>query len=192
MANHSSRQGDNTIKSPPPVHQPMLPAEAKASPQTITVTPLPQLTENPTWIDCPYCNQRTKTLVTSEAGSAQWFVPPPLFVLPASLLPPLFVTRHVADRAVGKTKQHVRGPLLSLLRHHHRLHTVPLPLVRGHAYPVLGLQEAGRHDPARRPRSGILAAIAAATGSASGCGAAAAAKILSVARRCEGGSRVVG
>lgn len=53
----------------------MLPAEApKPSPHTVTVTPLPLLTEKPAWIDCPYCNHCTKTLVTAEGGSAQWFV----------------------------------------------------------------------------------------------------------------------
>lgn len=52
----------------------MLPAEAKTPGQSITVTPLPQLTETPAWIDCPYCNQRTKTQVTSEGSSAQWYV----------------------------------------------------------------------------------------------------------------------
>lgn len=55
----------------------MLPAEAPKTPGQSTaehVTALQYLTDQPTWIKCPYCNQRTKTQVTAEGSSAQWYV----------------------------------------------------------------------------------------------------------------------
>lgn len=76
VTNYLTRQ-HHTVTSPPPTYPPMLPAEAPKTPGQSTaghVTALEYLTDQPTWIKCPYCNQRTKTQVTAEGSSAQWYV----------------------------------------------------------------------------------------------------------------------
>ncbi|KAI1103392.1 hypothetical protein F4804DRAFT_310302 [Jackrogersella minutella] len=59
---------------------PQRPARDNRGPQIIrekdppNATPLQQLTENPTWIDCPFCKKRTKTKVTKEGTATQSLV----------------------------------------------------------------------------------------------------------------------
>ncbi|KAI8624081.1 hypothetical protein F5Y19DRAFT_480978 [Xylariaceae sp. FL1651] len=52
------------------------------------VTPLHSLTEEPAWIDCPFCKQMTKTRSARQGDSQQVFVTPlilsPLFPPPPS------------------------------------------------------------------------------------------------------------
>ncbi|OHF01195.1 hypothetical protein CORC01_03510 [Colletotrichum orchidophilum] len=37
----------------------------------LTVTPLHMLGDGPQWIDCPFCNQRTQTVITKEGTAMQ-------------------------------------------------------------------------------------------------------------------------
>ncbi|OAA55132.1 LPS-induced tumor necrosis factor alpha factor [Cordyceps fumosorosea ARSEF 2679] len=55
-----------------PVGQP--PADMAPGQAARTVTPLNQLGDTPQYIDCPFCHQRTKTVVRKEGGSMQFVV----------------------------------------------------------------------------------------------------------------------
>ncbi|OAR00863.1 hypothetical protein LLEC1_02733 [Akanthomyces lecanii] len=71
---------ETAAESHPPSYE-----QAKASPagqppagltpgQAATVTPLNQLGDTPEWIDCPFCQTRTKTTVRKEGGNMQIIV----------------------------------------------------------------------------------------------------------------------
>lgn len=51
-----------------PTGQPPVMAQGQVP---MTVTPLNQLTDNPTYIDCPFCHKRAKTIVNKEGGGMQ-------------------------------------------------------------------------------------------------------------------------
>ena len=64
---------------PPPVDHfadGKTPAGLQVNPESAPamVTPLDRLGELPAWIDCPFCKQRTKTMVTKEGEGMQMFV----------------------------------------------------------------------------------------------------------------------
>ncbi|RWA09927.1 hypothetical protein EKO27_g5180 [Xylaria grammica] len=65
-------QEENTKLSNTPVADNVPQVVIEGNPRM--VTPLHRLTEDPAWIDCPFCKNTTKTSVTKKGDSQQTFV----------------------------------------------------------------------------------------------------------------------
>lgn len=69
----SARGPDTIIPEPAPAYSAApvdKPVQIEPIPQVAKVTPLNLLREQPTWIDCPYCQRRAMTRVGHEDSSA--------------------------------------------------------------------------------------------------------------------------